>query len=118
MTLGSIIFAVAVAAGLMGREVLHYGVSMIFLGVGWNFLYIGGTTTLVRTYRGSERTRAQALNEFSVFGSSAAASLLSGTLIHYFGWNTLLLVSLPLIAAMLVLLIWIRNDALVRTFKP
>ena len=53
-----------------------------------------------------------------MFGSSAAASLLSGTLIHYIGWNTLLLVSLPLIAAMLVLLIWIRNDALVRTFKP
>ena len=115
MTLGSVIFIVAVAAGLMGREVVHYGVSMILLGVGWNFLYVGGTTLLVRTYRGPERSRAQALNEFSVFGSSALASLLSGTLIHFFGWNTLLLVALPLIAAMLLGLLWIRNDPLART---
>ena len=55
------------------------------------------------------------MNEFSVFGSSALASLLSGTLIHFFGWNTLLLVALPLIAAMLLGLLWIRNDPLART---
>jgi len=112
MRLGSVIFVVAVAVGLMGRDLVHYGVSMILLGVGWNFLYIGGTTLLVRTYRGSERSRAQALNEFSVFGSSALASVLSGTLIHFFGWNTLLAVALPLIAVMLLGLLWIRDDPL------
>jgi len=112
MTSGCVILAVAVAAGFMGREVLHYGASMILLGVGWNFLYVGGTSLLVRTYRATERTRAQALNEFSVFGSSALASLLSGTLIHFFGWDTLLVAALPLIAAMLLGLLWIRDDPL------
>jgi MFS family permease len=99
---------------LSGVELLHYGASMILLGVGWNFLYIGGTTLLVRTYHPSERSRAQALNEFAVFGSSALASLLSGTLIYFFGWNTLLLVALPLIAVMGLGLLWIRNDPLLR----
>ena len=112
MALGSLLLALAIAAGLAGRDVVHYTVAMILLGVGWNFLYIGGTSLLVRTYRGSERSRAQALNEFSVFGSSALASVLSGTLIHFFGWNTLLAVALPLIAVMLLGLLWIRDDPL------
>jgi predicted MFS family arabinose efflux permease len=114
MSIGSVIFVAAVAVALSGVELLHYGASMILLGVGWNFLYIGGTTLLVRTYHPSERSRAQALNEFAVFGSSALASLLSGTLIYFFGWNTLLLVALPLIAVMGLGLLWIRNDPLLR----
>lgn len=114
MALGSLLLALAIAAGLAGREVVHYTVAMILLGVGWNFLYVSGTTLLVRTYRGAERSRAQALNELSVFGSSALASLLSGTLIHLFGWTTLLAAALPLIAAMALGLLWIRNDPLAR----
>jgi len=115
MALGCLLFALAIAGGLAGRDVVHYTVAMILLGVGWNFLYVGGTTLLVRTYRGAERSRAQALNELSVFGSSALASLLSGTLIHLFGWTTLLAAALPLIAAMALGLLWIRNDPLART---
>jgi MFS family permease len=85
---------------------------MILLGVGWNFLFVGGTTLLVRTYHPSLRYRAQTINEFAVFGTSALGSLLAGTLISSFGWNAVLLSTLPALGVMAVGLVWLRQRAL------
>jgi MFS family permease len=74
---------------------------MVLLGVGWNLLFVAGTTLLTGTYRPAERFRAQALNEFAVFGSQAVASLLAGVALAAVGWAGLNLASLPLLAAML-----------------
>ena len=57
------------------------------LGVGWNLLFVAGTALLTTTYQPAERFRAQAVNEFSVFGSQALASLLAGPAIHALGWR-------------------------------
>ena len=103
MALGALTMCVTVAIGLSGREVMHYWWSMVLLGVGWNFLFVGGTTALVTTYRASERFRAQAVNDFSVFGMSAMASLLAGTLLHGFGWQVVLWTVAPAMAGMLLL---------------
>jgi len=65
--------------GLQGHTVLHYWWALLLLGVGWNFLFVGGTTMLTYTYSMAERFRAQAVNEFLIFGASASASLLAGT---------------------------------------
>jgi len=86
----------------------------VLLGVGWNFLYVGGTTLLTYTYSMAERFRAQAVNEFLVFGVSATASLLAGTVMFYFGWTTLMLVPVPILVAVTVALLWVRNDPLLR----
>ena len=67
--------------GLQGHGYLHYWWALLLLGVGWNFLYVGGTTMLTCTYTLEERFSAQAVNEFLVFGTSATASLLAGTVI-------------------------------------
>ena len=91
--------------GLSGHDVMHYWWALVLVGVGWNFLFVGGTALLVDTYRPSERFKAQAVNEFSVFGVSAAASLLAGTLIHSFGWNVVLWSTAPFLAAILLALI-------------
>jgi MFS family permease len=91
--------------GLHGRDVMHYWWALVLVGVGWNFLFVGGTALLVDTYRPSERFKAQAVNEFSVFGISAAASLLAGTLIHTWGWNTVLWSTAPFLVAILVALV-------------
>lgn len=100
--------------GIHGHSYLHYWYSLILLGVGWNFLYVGGTSMLTLTYSMNERFMAQAINEFTVFGTSATASLLAGVVIHYFGWN--LLVTLPLLPLALVFvgLFLIRRDRLLR----
>jgi len=112
MLAGIAIFVVTIIAGLTGREVIHYGISMILLGLGWNFLFVGGTTLLVKTYHPSERYRAQAINEAAVFGTSALASLLAGTLLSRVGWDTLLLSTLPVLLIMATAVIGLRHRTL------
>ena len=96
--------------GLQGHSVMHYWWALVLLGVGWNFLFVGGTTMLTYTYSMAERFRAQDVNEFLVFGTSATASLLAGTVMYYFGWNTLMLVPIPILIAIFVALMAVRND--------
>lgn len=96
--------------GLNGHTVLHYWWALLLLGVGWNFLYVGGTTLLTYTYETSERYSAQAVNEFLVFGTSAIASLLAGTVMHFFGWGTLMLIPLPILILICVALFAVRKD--------
>lgn len=112
MLAGLAIFVVTIIAGLTGREVIHYGASMILLGLGWNFLFVGGTTLLVKTYHPSERYRAQAINEAAVFGTSALASLLAGTLLSRVGWDILLLSTLPVLLVMATAVISLRHRTL------
>jgi cyanate permease len=100
--------------GLQGHALMHYWWALVLLGIGWNFLYVGGTTLLTYTYSMAERYRAQAVNEFLVFGMSASSSLLAGTVMFYFGWTTLMLVPIPMLIAITAALIYIRTDPLVR----
>jgi len=100
--------------GLQGHGLMHYWWALVLLGIGWNFLYVGGTTLLTYTYSMSERFRAQAVNEFLVFGMSASASLLAGTVMFYFGWTTLMLVPIPVLLAIAAALVLIRKDPLLR----
>jgi MFS family permease len=93
---------------------MHYWWALVLLGIGWNFLYVGGTTLLTYTYSMAERFRAQAVNEFLVFGMSASASLLAGTVMFYFGWTTLMLVPVPVLLAIAAALVLIRKDPLLR----
>lgn len=113
MIVGAVcIFATSII-GLQGHALMHYWWALVLLGIGWNFLYIGGTTLLTYTYSMAERYRAQAVNEFLVFGMSASSSLLAGTVMFYFGWTTLMLIPIPVLIAIVVALVYIRRDPLV-----
>ncbi len=115
MYAGAAILLATSIIGLQGQSVLHYGWALVMLGVGWNFMYVGGTTMLTYTYTLEERFRAQAVNEFLVFGTSAATSLLAGTMMHLFGWTTLMLIPMPMLLAVGVALLLVRrNTALVQ----
>jgi MFS family permease len=114
MTIGAIALTVACVAGLQGQSIMHYTFALVLLGVGWNFLYVGGTTMLTLSYSMAERFKAQAVNEFSVFGTSATASLLAGTVMHMYGWYTLVLVPLPLLIFILIGLFFVRHDTRLR----
>jgi MFS family permease len=100
--------------GLQGHALMHYWWALVLLGIGWNFLYIGGTTLLTYSYSMAERFRAQAVNEFLVFGMSASASLLAGTVMFYFGWTTLMLVPMPVLLAIAAALTFVRKDPLLK----
>jgi MFS family permease len=112
MFVGALGLLVTSFIGLQGHTVLHYWWALVLLGIGWNFLYVGGTTLLTYTYSRVERFRAQGVNEFLVFGTSATTSLLAGTVMHYFGWSTLMLIPIPILLAICIALIIVRKDPL------
>jgi len=112
MIIGALGLLATSIIGLQGHSFMHYWWGLVLLGVGWNFLYVGGTTLLTYTYSMAERFRAQAVNEFLVFGTSATASLLAGTVMHFFGWSTLMLVPIPILLVICVALIVVRKDPL------
>lgn len=114
MFAGAAILLVTSIVGLQGQTLMHYWWALVMLGVGWNFLYVGGTTMLTYTYSIEERFRAQGVNEFLVFGSSALASLLAGTVMHYFGWFRLMLIPIPILIIICIALIFVRRDPLLR----
>ena len=110
MMAGALILGVTLAAGLAGRELMHYGVSMVALGVGWNFLYVGGTALLARSYRPEERFRAQGLNDFIVLGCAAFGSLSAGAVMQLLGWDAVLYASMPAIMLAVAAILWARPD--------
>ena len=102
MQAGFVLLLVHVALALSGNEFLHFLSALIFLGIGWNFAFIGGTALLTQTYRPSEQLKVQAVNEAAVFGLVAFATLSAGWLYNRFGWTTLGLAVLPLLIVALL----------------
>lgn len=87
--------------------VLNYWVALVLLGIGWNFLFVGGTTLLASSYRPTEAFRIQAVNDLTLFSLQAAGALGAGWLLARFGWQNLLLMAIPVLAlAVLALLNW------------
>lgn len=99
---------VAIGA-VVGQHFVHYLAALLLLGVGWNFLFVAGTTLLTTTYAPSERFAAQGLNDVVVFGTQAVASLLAGPAILRLGWPTLNAASLPLLVAMAGAVVWLGS---------
>ena len=102
--LGLAMIGAAGALALMGLDIFHFWGSLILLGVGWNFGFIGATAMLTDCYRPPERAKVQALNDFLVFGTVAVASFGSGQLLHSAGWNGINIGMLPLVAVVLLML--------------
>jgi MFS family permease len=75
------------------------------LGIGWNFLFVAGTTLLPRGYNDEERFRVQGLNDLMVFGSQATAALTAGLALSAFGWSGVLLLVLPLLVLQAILVV-------------
>jgi MFS family permease len=101
MLAGVICLLGCVTLGLVGRELLHYWAALVLLGLGWNLLFVGATVLLTRSYRPSERFKAQAVNESTIFGAQAVASLSAGTVLFFANWHVLMLISLAFVSATL-----------------
>ena len=94
----------AAAVGLLGIDVAHFWVTLILLGVGWNFGFVGASAMVLETHRPEEKARVQSFNDFVVFGTMAVGSFLSGGLLSAYGWDTVLWLSfVPLAFALLAL---------------
>ncbi len=91
--------AACVAFGVLGTDVVSYWMALFCLGLGWNFMFVGGSALLTTCHTDLERAKVQALNDFIVFSSVAVASFSSGLLFSWIGWSA---VNLAMIPALLV----------------
>jgi len=106
---GMVLLVAAAAAGLMGIHFENFAVGLVLLGLGWNFGFIGGTTLLTDTYEPEERNKAQGLNDFLVFATTAATSLSAGKLLAWFGWSGVNYAVLPMVVLALVMIGWLAT---------
>ncbi|MCK5902125.1 MAG: MFS transporter [Cocleimonas sp.] len=91
-----------VGINLVGQSTWHFVSALVFLGLGWNFLFIGATALLIEAYTPQEKEKAQAINDFLVFGTVTLTSLFAGILQQQLGWKLLNISVLPLIGIMLL----------------
>jgi len=106
MLTGAGLLAACVVVALSGISVTHFWVSLFLMGIGWNFLFVGGSTMLTTVYTTAERAKTQAAHDFMVFATTAGSSFLSGKLLHEFGWQTINYVAVPFIAGVTILVLW------------
>jgi MFS family permease len=104
---GMLLLSGAAIAGLLGIRFENFAVGLVLLGLGWNFGYIGGTTLLTECYAASERNKAQGLNDFMIFATTALASLSAGKLLSAFGWEGVNYAVFPMVILALVMIGWL-----------
>ncbi|MFT5560165.1 MAG: putative MFS family arabinose efflux permease [Litorivivens sp.] len=105
---GLAILMLCLVIGWIDRHLIHYWGALVALGIGWNFLFLGGTTLLTQAYQPAERFKIQALNDFLIFSLQGVASLGSGWILLTYGWDWLLALSAPFLIALLLALAWSR----------
>jgi len=107
MLAGTALLFVCAGIALSGITVAQFWFALVLLGIGWNFLYIGGTTLLTETYHSSEKAKAQGANDVAIFLVMATSSSASGILLESNGWETLNYLTIPFIVAIALALLWL-----------
>lgn len=108
MLWGAVLLAGCVAINLEGETTGNFWVSLTLLGIGWNFLFTGGTTLLTTAYRPSEKARAQGLNDFVVYSVISLTAIGSGGFHAWFGWQVINVGVAPFLVLAAVLVVWLR----------
>jgi len=109
MTTGAILIVICLGVALSGVEIVQFWTALFLLGVGWNFMFIGGTTLLTTTYQPAEKAKVQAVNDLLTFATAALASLFSGILHHLIGWQAVSLSMILPVLAMMTAFFWLKR---------
>ena len=109
MIIGAVVMLLTLAVNLHGITYAHFIVALILLGIGWNFLFVGGTTLLTEAYESSEKSKTQGVNDFMIATTVTFTALSSGYLNFTFGWTTINLTAIPAVLFVLCALIWLKR---------
>jgi MFS family permease len=109
MLLGVVVNLACIGVALAGVEVANFWWSLVLLGVGWNFLFIGATALLTETYHTAEKAKAQGANDLFIFLTMATSSFSSGMILETNGWQTLNYAAIPFVLAMGVAVLWLAT---------
>jgi len=104
---GAALLLACCGINLAGIGEINFWAANLLLGVGWNFLFVGATTLLTRTYAPGERAKVQALNDFLIFGTSTVAAFSSGALLAGLGWASVQVTVLPAVAIAAGAVVWL-----------
>ncbi len=110
---GIALLFVAVLCALAGTGVVNFWLALFVLGVGWNFMYVGGSTLLTECHTPAERAKTQAANDFAVFVTMSISSMSSGLLLNASGWHAVNYGTVPFLLLALGMtswLIWLRRS--------
>ncbi|MGY3449599.1 MFS transporter [Bradyrhizobium sp. USDA 4353] len=108
VAVGLALEAVAAIIGLSGLTAMHFWATLVALGVGWNFGFVGASALVLETHTTAERNKVQAFNDFLIFGLMALGSFSSGQLLAHFGWSAVNMVVFPpvLLGLCVLALVW------------
>ncbi|WP_043319599.1 MFS transporter [Microbulbifer sp. HZ11] len=105
MLVGLVLIGISAAVGLGGMNVSHFWWTLILLGLGWNFGFLGASALVLQCHTDAEKTRVQSVNDFIVFSLMALGSFASGGILSTYGWDTVLWTSFPPLAITLIALV-------------
>ena len=104
---GVAIVGACIAVALAGTTIAHFVVALALLGIGWNFMYVGGTTLLTESYRPAEKAKTQGANDFIVFAIMGVSSLSSGALVSAAGWEAMNAGAVPVLVVVALAVGWL-----------
>jgi MFS family permease len=105
---GSVLCGASIVIHLSGIGFMNFLFGLVLVGVGWNFLFTGGTTLLTQTYTPAEKAKVQGLNDFFIWGTISIGAVTSGAVQHSVGWSAVNLVMAPLVLIVFATTLWLR----------
>jgi predicted MFS family arabinose efflux permease len=109
MFLGVLLKLAAIAIAVSSSSVPAFWSSMVLIGIGWCFLFVGGTTLLTEACAPAEKAKTQGINDMLIYVTMASTSLTSGAILYGFGWNTLNYTALPLLGITATAILWLAT---------
>jgi MFS family permease len=106
MLLGGLCMLACIGVAVNGESLAHFELALIFLGIGWNFLYVGATARLVECCPPEQKVRVQAFNDSLIFFAIAGITFSSGALVDLFGWRALNLYAAIPVVLVLLAIVW------------
>jgi len=105
---GAFFMLACVLSNLLGTSINHFWFALLSLGIGWNFMFIGGTSLLTQCYKPEEAAKTQAINDFFIFSFAAFSSLSAGILQYHLGWAMVNISVVPLIFISITAVFWLK----------
>mgnify|MGYP003668026459 CR=1 FL=1 len=111
LVIGALLLGACIVINLAGITYLNFLSALVLVGIGWNFLFTGGTTLLTETYTAEEKAKVQGLNDFFIWGTISVGAVTSGAVQELLGWAAVNLVMAPLVIVVFAATLWLRVGA-------
>ena len=106
MMTGVLLYVISISFAIIGETVQNFWISLFLCGLGWNFLYVGGSDVIAKSASPEERPKVQGVTDFIIFTFVATGSFLAGALHNTLGWEVMMFyTSIPIITLFISILV-------------